>query len=64
MDQDAGHAGVGDGQLTGLTVFHLKVVRGIVQLIALRGFNFHGIVGSILQGEEHPAILIRGYGVH
>lgn len=48
MDQDTGHASVGDGQLTALTVFHLKVVRSIVQLIALRGFNFHSIIGSIL----------------
>ena len=36
----------------------------VVQLEALRALGFHGIVRSILQGQEHPAIFVGGHGIH
>ena len=36
----------------------------VVQLEALRALDLHGIVRSILQGQEHPAIFVGGHGIH
>ena len=47
-----------------LPVLHLEIVGRIVHVEAFRALGFHGIVRSILQGQEHPAIFVGGHGIH
>ena len=47
-----------------LPVLHLEIVGRIVHVEAFRALGFHGIVRSILQGQEHPAVSVCCHGTH
>ena len=64
MDEDAADRRVLHPEGGSFTVLHGKVHGGIIQLEALRTLDLHRVVGSILQGQEHPAVSVCGHGVH
>ena len=64
MDQDGAHRRVLHLEGGCLPVLHLEIVGRIVHVEAFRALGFHGIVRSILQGQEHPAVSVCCHGTH
>ena len=63
MDQDTGHGLIGNLEGFCLSVLHLKVVGGAVQLEAIRCLDLNRIVGTVFQGNEDSTVFVRGDGI-
>ena len=63
MDQDTGHGLIGNLEGFCLSVLHLKVVGGAVQLEAICCLDLHRIIGTVFQGNEDSTVFVRGDGI-
>ena len=64
MDQDTADRLVFHLEDSEIARLHREIRGGVIQLEALRALDLHGVVGPVLQRQEHPAVSIRGHGVH
>ena len=63
MDDDAAEGLVLHPECGRFSILNLEVMRGVVQAVALRGLDLHGVIGAILQRDKDAAIFIRGHSV-
>ena len=63
MDDDAAERLVLHPEHGSLSVLHLEIVGGIIQLEAFRSLDLHGVVGAVLKGQERTPVFIGGNGV-
>ena len=64
MQQDTGEGFVGDGDHSGFSVLHCKVVGRIVELVPIRRLGFHRIVITGVQIQQDMSVLAGGDGIH
>lgn len=62
MNQDSAERRVFDLQQRGLSVFHFKVMRGIIQLKAIASLDLHCIVSSLITSSRAIASSIFSWG--